>query len=441
MTHPSDILREALRGLAQRKLLPTPENYRTLYQEITGRSNSGDGTPDFRDLLVYTLDTAIAPLLADTPKLSGEARGLAAEIKAAEMPAQMDACQLRLKRFAYDLEIRNESQAGVRDGLLKLIRLLMEYLGEMASDDQWAQGQIRSIQEIVNKPLSLRVLEDAEKRLKEVAYKQSQQEDGLDEAKTALRDMLVRFVDQLAQVAATTPIYHEKIEACAQRISSATDVAAISEVLEEVMRETRAMGEGVRLSQSELHSSLERVEEAEERIGELEKDLEATSGLVRYDPLTGALNRRGMDETFQREIARATRQKTCLCVCLLDIDDFRKINGILGNEAGDKALSLLAELCRDTLRPQDGVARFGGEEFVLLLPDTGLQQGVSALGRVQKELTRNAFLYNNHKVLITFSAGVTMLQEGDTQASILRRLGVAMAQAKQQGKNRVVALE
>ena len=160
---------------------------------------------------------------------------------------------------------------------------------------------------------------------------------------------------------------------------------------------------------------------------------------MRHDQLTRTLNRRGLEEAFEHEFARAQRRRSPLCVGLLDIDNFKKLNDTLGHDAGDAALIHLATVIRETLRPQDTLARFGGEEFVILLPDTPLDNAVTALVRLQRELTRRFFLHDNEKLLITFSAGVTELQEGDTQASITKRADEAMYTAKKTGKNRVVS--
>ena len=150
------------------------------------------------------------------------------------------------------------------------------------------------------------------------------------------------------------------------------------------------------------------------------------------------VNRRGLDEMFQTESARAQRRGTRLAVALLDIDHFKKLNDSLGHKGGDDALVHLAKVVRQHLRPQDVLARYGGEEFVILLPETGDTDAQQALVRLQRELTREFFMAEMQKIVITFSAGVTRLAEGESLESALKRADGAMYQAKQAGRNRVM---
>jgi diguanylate cyclase len=142
---------------------------------------------------------------------------------------------------------------------------------------------------------------------------------------------------------------------------------------------------------------------------------------------------------MERELARAGRTGAPLCVALLDIDNFKAINDRLGHTAGDAALLHLTEVTHEIMRPQDLLARYGGEEFVLVLPDTTVASGIAAMTRLQRELTTRFFLQGNEKVLITFSAGVAQLGEGETSEDAIRRADQSMYLAKRSGKNRVMA--
>ena len=394
---------------------------------------------EIRELFAFTLETAIASQLADSPQLAEDARTLAADVRRARRVDETQAFLARLKRFAFKLELLAEDQQELRKSLLGLMRLLVENITELITDDRWLQGQIEVVREIIDKPLSQRSIDDAERRLKEVLFKQSQLKASLLDAREAIKQMLAGFVDHLADFAGATSDYHDKIEGFAAKISSADDVSQLESVLAEVMRETRNIQINALRSHDELRQTEQKVKEAEARIHELEHELARTSILVRHDQLTGALNRHGLEDMFDKEIARARRHETVLCVALLDIDNFKKLNDSLGHDAGDQALIHLANTCRTTLRPQDTVARYGGEEFVILLPETHIEDATMVLTRLQRELTKNFFLHDNEKVLITFSAGVTQMTEQDNPTSVIKRADEAMYKAKQTGKNRVVS--
>jgi diguanylate cyclase len=391
-----------------------------------------------RELFAFTLETAIATQLLESPSLSSDAKQLAQAIRQARNAEETQDFLVRLKRFAFKLELLAEDQQELRKSLLGLLRLLVENMTELVIDDRWLHGQIEVVREIIDKPLSQRSIDDAERRLKEVLFKQSQLKASLFETREAIKQMLTGFVDHLANFADATSDYHDRIENFANKISSADNISALENVLAEVMRETRSIQGNAKRSRDELLATQQRVREAEARISELENELAKTSDLVRHDQLTGALNRHGLEEMFDKELARARRHDTLLCVALLDIDNFKKLNDSLGHDVGDQALVHLAAVCRETLRPQDTIARYGGEEFVILLPETRLDDAANALARLQRELTKRFFLHDNDKVLITFSAGVTQMTSNDDQGSVIKRADEAMYVAKQTGKNRVV---
>ena len=401
-------------------------------------SRASELLPELRELFAYTLEVAVISQLADDPELAAEARAIASAVRGANSLHAMQEMLAAVKHLAYRLEFLVEDRSDLRAGLLKLLQLMIDNVTELVIDDQWLNGQIAVVRDIVARPMNLRSVHDAEHRLKEVIFKQSQLKRSLMDAKEALKQMLAGFVDHLSEFADSTSDYHDKIEICVEKISKADDIGQLEGVLAEVISETRIIQINAQRSRDDLRATKQRVEEADKRINELQGELDKASSLVRHDQLTGALNRRGLEETFEAEVSRAQRRNSPLCVALLDIDNFKKLNDTLGHEAGDGALIHLVTVIRETLRPQDTLARFGGEEFIIILPDTPLDDARKALVRLQRELTKRFFLNDNEKVLITFSAGLTDYRSDDTQATATKRADEAMYMAKKAGKNRVV---
>jgi diguanylate cyclase len=395
---------------------------------------------ELRELFAQTLETVVATQLVTMPQLATEAHTLAGDIRQAKTPKALDALPAKLKKFTFRLELLADDQAELRSGLLHLLELVIDNISELVTDDKWLHGQMAIVRDIVGQPLDLRAIDDAERRLKEVIYKQTQLKSSLDEAKQALKDMLAGFVDHLADFATSTSDYHDKMGGYAHKISAANDISELGEVIRNVIRDTQVIQLNAQRSRDELQATRQRVDIAERRIAELQQELDQASSLVRNDQLTGVLNRRGFDEAVVKESARALRRQAPLCLCLLDIDNFKKLNDSLGHQAGDAALVHLAKVIRDTMRPQDSIARYGGEEFVILLPDTPLEDAAAAVVRLQRELTKKFFMHNNERLLITFSAGVTEYQPHEDEAAILKRADEAMYSAKKSGKNRVVSI-
>ena len=510
--NPADIAREAFRRLATRRIAPTPDAYRAIYDEIAGvppmppaspqapaghaaadvlaafakrlsdtpgevseygrrlaraakqedwtgyaqalnqraerhlRRNTpvmalGDEDPDarhLREMLGRSLAYALATLLAGNPAMVEEAEALGAAVKGAHGEAEMGELSGRLKQLCYQIELRSGDSAEQQELLLRLFRLLLDNVTELLDDDSWMRGQIAAVQDLIGGPLDARALEDATRSLKDVILKQGQLRHSISDVRATVKNMMMTFIDRLGSVAASTGDHHARLAGYSERISRAANVGELNAVMEEVLREMRAAQDDALASRDRMVAVHQEVQEAEERIRALESELQHMSELVREDQLTGSLNRRGLDDVFERESARADRRNTPLCVAMLDLDNFKKLNDTYGHLAGDGALKHLVKVVRDTLRSMDVIARFGGEEFLILLPETSVEAAAAAMVRVQRELTRHFFLHDNEKMLITFSCGVALRYPNEEQASLTARADRAMYQAKQSGKNRVV---
>jgi diguanylate cyclase len=510
--NPADFAREAFRRLATRRIAPTPDAYRDIYNEIAGlagapvavaatgaeivlgdfatrladtpgelgefgrrfgralKARDWDGytrslaqlvekhvrkvslvevaagaeendTKQLRDLLSRTLTFAVASLLDGAPALAAEAESLGAAVKLAHSEAALADIGARLKQLCYQIDIKGGDVGEQQELLLRLFKLLLENVSELIDDDSWLRGQIEAVQELISGPMDQRALEDATRSLKDVIYKQSQLKHSLADVKVTVKNMMMTFIDRLGSVAASTGDYHEKIGGFSDKISRAENIGDLNALLGEVLRETRLVQTEALDSRDRMLAARQEVQEAEQKIVQLEAELRHMSELVREDQLTGSLNRRGLDDVFERESARSDRRGTPLCVAILDLDDFKRLNDTYGHQAGDGALKHLVKIVKDTLRSMDVIARFGGEEFLILLPETTIEAAAQTMTRLQRELTKHFFMHENDKLLITFSAGVALRYPNEEQAALVARADKAMYLAKKSGKNRVVVAE
>jgi len=168
----------------------------------------------------------------------------------------------------------------------------------------------------------------------------------------------------------------------------------------------------------------------------LEKKLVTARKEAMHDVLTGLPNRLAFNERFADEVQRYRRNRYPLTLAVLDIDHFKSVNDTWGHKAGDKVLKAVAEVCGNNIRSGDFLARFGGEEFVLLLPDTRLDQALKALENLRGIIEECHFHYSDQSVPITVSIGVAEFNGEDSTETVFKRADAALYAAKSAGRNR-----
>jgi diguanylate cyclase len=498
--HPSEIAREALKRLATRQLTPTPANYQACYNEIANLPSVApfpeaplrqilsaliSRTPDqerqlanlataiarrswqgvqdalvafiaegsvkiesagataaaplparFTELLARLVESVLPALGDENDRAAMAARDLLMALR--DTPVDLPGVETLINMFSHQAMFAAEEQSEIKDLLLKLLRLIIENIGELSLDDSWLKGQLDGLLVAVAPPLTLRHLDEMERRLRDVMAKQSEAKHRAVEAREEIRQMLATFIDRLTTMNESSSAFQGKIEESTRQIAQVKRVEDLAPLLKDVIAATRSMTEETAVSRERLKTLQNKVLTTEAELVQLHQELDNASALARHDPLTDALNRKGLDEALAREIAGMRRKETPLSICMLDIDNFKKLNDRLGHDVGDRALVHLANVARDCMRPTDTLARYGGEEFVILMPDTVLDQGVEAMTRLQRELTKTFYLSGSEKVLITFSAGVAQLGAEESGVEAINRADKAMYLAKRAGKNRVM---
>lgn len=393
-----------------------------------------------RDLLRQAVGVALASLLRPLPSLADESTALAADLRRWSPGADLSPLAARVRELCHQVGVHAGEAAEQQELLLELFDLLLENLFELLEDGSWLRGQVAAVRGLLSGRPDAQAMEATRQGLRELAYQQGLLRKGIDQTKDAMRVMMASFVEGLDGMAAHTGEFQDRLQAHMAAISEARTIADLGHRLEDVLDDTRRLQAQALRSHEQLQAARADVEAAEARVRELESRLRDIGELASSDPLTGALNRRGLEELYPRLLDQAEREGWPLAVAVLDLDEFRKLNGTHGHAGGDAALRHVVEVLRERLRKDDVLARFGGEEFVVLMPRSTLEQAAALLQQQQRALAARPLLHEGRRIEVRFSAGVAVRQLGEDRDHLLNRADRAMYRAKQDGRNRVVAV-
>ena len=216
-------------------------------------------------------------------------------------------------------------------------------------------------------------------------------------------------------------------------------IKALEQVKGNLEHNVAAHAEALIQANAELERALLAIQEKNRELTKLNESLTLQATI---DPLTGLHNRREFDQRLAEEWARYKRYTRPLSLIMLDIDHFKQVNDNYGHECGDRVLFTLAGLMRSSVRVQDTVCRFGGEEFIVLLPETPLPAAFQVAENLRLRVAEHAFLCQDLALRIHVSLGVAGAA-GDkppTAEELVKMADQSMYRAKQDGRNRTVAL-
>jgi diguanylate cyclase len=420
-------------------------------EPVAGEAQGGEGGVEVAPSLVAPEAAAAWPQAINALQLT-VAQGLPEdERRAAELADRLamladrlanegpvESCLAELERTC--AEIRR--LFGHRQRLMEQVGQLCNELGqgmtELAEDGSWARGQAETLSARLAEGLNARSVRAATEILAETRARHAGVRQERDQARQALKQLIHQLLEEMGELGQHTGRFHDNVARHVQAIEAADSIESLAGVVRELVEDSRAVQALVKQSQERVQRDQERAVELEDQVRRLEGELRKLSDEVSTDALTQVANRRGLMQAFSTESARRERDGATapLAVGLIDIDNFKRLNDNLGHAAGDKALKLLAAAVRDRLRPVDHLARFGGEEFVVLLPATALTEAQQALTRLQRGLSASLFMHDDKEVFVTFSAGVTEWRPGEALEAALERADEALYEAKRSGKNR-----
>lgn len=227
---------------------------------------------------------------------------------------------------------------------------------------------------------------------------------------------------------------HEGILKFMVDIQASGDKLHVAELLQPILTLMDAARSSVKASHTELEST-------REALNGVSTELTETKQQMLIDPLTGARNRQNMEHNVDRELTRAKRRRVKASVAMLDIDHFKSINDNHGHDIGDTVLAHFADTAMKSIRESDTLFRYGGEEFLLLMPQTDRETGVKVIEKLHHRIAATPPENRdkrNEPIPITFSAGIAELTRSDEVQSLVKRADAALYQAKKRGRNRTV---
>jgi diguanylate cyclase len=206
------------------------------------------------------------------------------------------------------------------------------------------------------------------------------------------------------------------------------DRQEILQLLGTILKQANGIRESVESSRKDLNDNRRELEN-------IQRELIETRVQLNNDPLTGVLNRRALDATLSRDIARAHRAGGSLSVAMIDLDHFKLVNDTYGHQVGDDVLRYFVNMATQAMRQSDALVRYGGDEFIMILPDTELRGAQIVVARIQMLIGKNPFRLEDKAIPLHFSIGLAQLHADEDDKSLISRADKAAYEAKNAGRD------
>ncbi|MEQ8265432.1 diguanylate cyclase [Pseudohaliea sp.] len=411
----------------------------------------------------------------DQQHLDGLVRRIAAGQSALERQAALSSLLKAAAEALVEVAARGRSESGAARGLFgrrrtdreegqrdRSVMLFVELLTRLVDHIDVLNGSPSRGGELRQRLEGLQALEQAEALLKEVTREIDRIDDRIRQERAhasnflgSLRERLESFEDAVTSVADEGRRSLERSEAL--EVDVGADVSGLSEAVTHgidqeavhgsLLRITERLARHVAEEREQYEAAQARVKELSEQVETLEQEADSLRNEIRdkadlalKDPLTGVYNRAGYEERSVELYARWKRAAAPLSIVFVDCNKFKEINDTYGHAAGDLVLMKVADILHERSRASDIVCRYGGDEFLLLLPDTPLSGAEIFARSVCQEVAHAGFNDNGRPLDVSISCGVTQLNDDDTMETALARADEAMYNAKKLEGTRVQAV-
>lgn len=256
----------------------------------------------------------------------------------------------------------------------------------------------------------------------------------VDEAAENAQRTLTEMLKIATGLTGETSNYNKSLDVYMHQIGKSIDHPDVRAIFKDLMATTAQFKE-------RSESIGQKLEESTKEIDTLRKELEKVTHASQRDFLTGVYNRKTFEQMFDEQMALVKEEKKEMCLLMLDIDHFKRFNDTFGHLLGDEVLKIVAHSLMNMLKGRDVVARFGGEEFIVILPETGLEGAMRVAEIIRSNIASKELKQRNtgeNYGTITVSIGVARLRpESDTLPSLIKRADEALYRSKHDGRNRV----
>lgn len=246
--------------------------------------------------------------------------------------------------------------------------------------------------------------------------------------------ILAEIAEQFCRSGIRLNDHDTSFQTYARQLSRATSLEDISRIAQNILTETKNIIESTQSLKDQLAVTTQEIQS-------LRKEIEGIRQTAVTDMLTGLRNRRGLEEILPRDLDKSREDQTPMSIALMDIDHFKRVNDQHGHLIGDNVLKMLAQVLRNHIKGKDTAARFGGEEFLLVLPDTRLEGARILIEQIRKTLGNMKWVTRETRKsigLITVSTGIAQYREGESLEDLIRRADNSLYFAKETGRNKTV---
>jgi len=326
------------------------------------------------------------------------------------------------------------------------IRALLVFIKDFSLDLEEidSYGFKKGIDELSEKVISEKKIKKAEsffeKQKKDIVSYIKQQKQYLRDRENEFKEIIELLTNAIATLNAENDSYSQEIYEQTEKIEQITLLDDIRKIKTALSNEVKRIRKTIQEKQSHDQG---RIEALSKRVSSLNVELKKTMAESLKDGLTGVYNRKAFDMHIRDLLERSTVTRSTFSMLILDIDSFKKINDEYGHQIGDRVLMAMVYRCRDFIRSEDFFARYGGDEFVIILPNVSLRNATKKARHLSKAIASSQYSVSDIKeglnLSFSVSIGVAAYKTGDTEKTAIMRADKALYVAKHSGKNRVAS--